>query len=133
MKNPYNKINKDMVISDTIKITNYVLLDLYDLLLKKLSDTIYKIRLSRQFITLKNRRNNFERLSLLEKCIVLEEILHIFQCNIVNADITMINEGKGKDAGKLQLIYRLSNYDKVEIINQSITGFYEQVIDLKTI
>lgn len=127
------KINKNVNISEKMELTDDMLIRLYDIFLLKLRDTIYKIRLSKQYETLKYKRNNFIKLSILEKCIIIEEILHVFQCNIVNANLTIINDGKGKDAGKIQLMYRLSNYHKIELINQSITGFYEQVIDLKTI
>ena len=41
-------------------------------------------------------------------------------------------DGPGK-AGILVLNNDISKLEDIKIINQSITGFYEQVIDLKTI
>lgn len=59
------------------------------------------------------------------------EILHLFQCASQAANLQLI-DGPGK-AGILVLNNDISKLEDIKIINQSITGFYEQVIDLKTI
>lgn len=64
-----------------------------------------------------------------EKCKTLYEILHLFQCNSSLANLAGIN-GPGH-AGMLVLSNEISKYDKIAIINQSPTGIYEQVVDLK--
>ena len=53
----------------------------------------------------------------------------ISMCQSVN--LKLIN-GPGH-AGILIMGFDISGLSNVHIINQSITGFYEQVIDLKTI
>lgn len=59
------------------------------------------------------------------------EILHLFQCSPQLANLT--NIGGGKSAGSLKILSDITKQQSVLLINQSITGFYEQVIDLKTI
>ena len=63
-----------------------------------------------------------------EKCIVLSEILHMFQCNSVAANLSMI-DGPGK-AGILVMNNNITKCNKIKINNQSVTGIYEQEIDL---
>ena len=125
------KENKNIKISDKMELTDEMLIKLYELFYKKLKDTVYNIRLSTQIKTLESGKEKFEKLSLLEKCLVIEEILHLFQCQSVAANLSSV--GGAAKAGILVLNNEISRCDKVEIINQSITGFYEQVIDLKTI
>ena len=125
------KENKNVKISDKMELTDEMLIKLYELFYKKLKDTIYNIRLSTQVKTLESGKEKFEKLSLLDKCLVIEEILHLFQCQSSSANLSSI--GGAATAGILVLNNEISRCDKVEIINQSITGFYEQVIDLKTI
>ena len=125
------KENKNIKISDKIELTDEMLIKLYELFYKKLKDTVYNIRLSTQVKTLESGKEKFEKLSLLDKCLVIEEILHLFQCQSVAANLSSI--GGAATAGILVLNNEISRCGKVEIINQSITGFYEQVIDLKNI
>ena len=125
------KENKNVKISDKMELTDEMLIKLYELFYKKLKDTIYNIRLSTQVKTLESGKEKFEKLSLLDRCLVIEEILHLFQCQSSSANLSSI--GGAATAGILVLNNEISRCDKVEIINQSITGFYEQVIDLKTI
>lgn len=125
------KINKNVKISDKMELTDEMLIKLYELFYKKLKDTLYNIMLSKQVETLENGKEKFEKLTLVNKCLVIEEILHLFGCNSCKANLTLI--GGGKENGKIQPVCKMSNFETAELINQSITGFYEQVIDLKTI
>ena len=103
----------------------------YTHLVSKLEYAVYEKRLSAQVPKLKNGKIIFVELSAEEKCIVLMEILHLFQCASQSANLKLIN-GPGH-AGILIMGFDISGLSNVHIINQSITGFYEQVIDLKTI
>ena len=114
-----------------MELTDEMLIKLYELFYKKLKDTLYNIMLSKQVETLENGKEKFEKLTLVNKCLVIEEILHLFGCNSCKANLTLI--GGGKENGKIQPVCKMSNFETAELINQSITGFYEQVIDLKTI
>lgn len=101
---------------------------LYDKLLDKLQNTVYGVRLSAQIKNLEKGRETFINLGIKEQVITLFEILHLFQCNSVNGDLTAI--GGAKSAGILVLGKNISELPKISIINQSPTGLFEQEIDL---
>lgn len=101
---------------------------LYDKLLDKLQNTVYRVRLSAQIKNLEKGRETFINLGIKEQVITLFEILHLFQCNSVNGDLTAI--GGAKDTGTLKIGKNISELSKISIINQSPTGLFEQEIDL---
>ena len=104
---------------------------LYDVFILKLEQTVYAVKLSKQAKDLKEVKEAFLALNNEQKCLLLMEILHLFQCNPQLANLT--NIGGGKSAGSLKILSDITKQQSVLLINQSITGFYEQVIDLKTI
>ncbi len=106
-------------------------MQLYDTFLNKIRNTVYHIRLSAQEKTLLDKRNKFVELSLEEKCIVLSEILHMFQCQSGFANLKLIG-GPGS-AGIIKINNNITALKTVSIINQSPTGIYQQEIDLKTL
>ena len=79
--------------------------------------------------TLTKKRENFSKLNDEDKCIVLSEILHMFQCQSGSANLTLI--GGSAKAGILVLNNNITNFQQISIINQSQTGIYEREIDLK--
>lgn len=125
------KENKEAVLSEKNRPTEEMFEELFDILVSKLEYAVYEKRLSAQVPKLKNGKIIFVELSAEEKCIVLMEILHLFQCASQSANLKLIN-GPGH-AGILIMGFDIPGLSNVHIINQSITGFYEQVIDLKTI
>ncbi|MCM1088019.1 MAG: type II CRISPR RNA-guided endonuclease Cas9 [Muribaculaceae bacterium] len=125
------KENKNLQIVEQDKILAEDLLRLYDTFLDKLQNTLYHSRLSKQGMTLNEKRDVFTQLNKEEQCIVLYEILHMFQCQSGVADLKLIG-GPG-NAGKLLLNNNITKYGQISIINQSPTGIYQQEIDLKTI
>jgi hypothetical protein len=125
------KENKNIGIHPYDHLTQEDVLQLYDTFLNKIRNTVYHIRLSAQEKTLIDKRNKFVELSLEEKCMVLSEILHMFQCQSGSANLKLIG-GPGS-AGILVLNNNITNLKKISIINQSPTGIYQQEIDLKTL
>lgn len=97
--------------------------------LSKLINTVYHVRLGAQVTTLTKKRENFSKLNDEDKCIVLSEILHMFQCQSGSANLTLI--GGSAKAGILVLNNNITNFQQISIINQSPTGIYEREIDLK--
>lgn len=122
------KENKNVTITEKDEINTEILLQLYDTFLWKIQNTIYGIRLSAQEKTLKEKRETFRSLSLEEQTLVLYEILHMFQCQSVSANLKAIG-GPG-NAGILVMNNNITNCNQISIINQSPTGVYEQEIDL---
>lgn len=123
--------NKNLTIVSHDAMTEEALLWLYDAFWDKLQNTIYNVRLGAQEKTLRDKRDNFRKLPGEEQCIVLSEILHMFQCQSGAANLTLI-DGPAK-AGILKLNNDITRYKQISIINQSPAGLYEQEIDLKKI
>ena len=123
------KDNKAAKISENDKLTSNDLNDMYDLFLDKIKNTIYKVRYESQIATLEKNRDIFKSLSDEEKCIVLGEILHLFQCQSGSANLKLI-EGPGS-AGTVKISNNITDVKELVMIHQSITGFYSQEVDLK--
>jgi len=125
------KENKMLTLNQTDGLTAEALLSLYDVFLDKLQNSVYKVRLGAQSETLLSRRDAFMQLSMEDRCIVLSEILHLFQCQSGAANLKLIG-GPGS-AGIIVMNSNITKAEQISIINQSPTGIYEQEIDLKTL
>lgn len=112
-------------------ITKEMNLELYDIFSDKMKNTIYQYRPANPKDILAKGRDKFEELTLEEQCVVLGEILHLFQCKLVVANLTLI--GASANTGKIQIGKVISNCNNVKLINQSVTGLYERSIDLLNI
>lgn len=123
--------NKEAVLPEKYELTMDLFEKLYDIFVFKLEQTVYAVKLSKQAKDLKEVKEEFLALDDEQKCLLLMEILHLFQCSPQLANLT--NIGGGKSAGSLKILSDITKQQSVLLINQSITGFYEQVIDLKTI
>ena len=122
------KENKNLQIYNVDGILDEDLLHLYDTFLDKLQNTIYKKRLSAQAKTLTEKRNHFIKLKAEDKCIVLNEILHMFQCQSGSANLKLI--GGPANAGILVMNSNITECKSISIINQSPSGIFEKKIDL---
>ncbi|MCH5267665.1 MAG: type II CRISPR RNA-guided endonuclease Cas9 [Lachnospiraceae bacterium] len=123
------KENKNATISDKMELSDEDLLNVYEEFQHKLQNTVYGKRLGTQIKTLEDGKEKFDKLTRENKCLLLNEILHLFQCQSSAANLSSI-AGPGH-AGILVLSKDISKLENISVINQSITGFYEQVIDLK--
>ncbi len=112
-------------------ITKEANLELYEAFLEKLNRTIYQYRPANPKEALLKGREKFIMLNLSEQCIVLGEILHLFQGRYSVGNLTLI--GASANSGKIQVGKTISNCNSVKLVNQSVTGIYEQVVDLLTI
>lgn len=118
-------------VTDMDAITKQENLSLYDVLCKKQGDTIYRYRPASQYEKLLAEREHFAALTVEEQCIVLNEILHLLQCKPITADLTLI--GGSKAAGGIKINKMISKYSSAKLIHQSVTGLFEQEIDLLTL
>ena len=122
------KENKNLQIYNVDGILEEDLLRLYDTFLDKLQNTMYKKRLSAQVITLTEKRNNFIKLRIEDKCIVLNEIIHMFQSQSGCANLTLI--GGPAKAGRIAMNSNITECKSISIINQSSSGIFEKKIDV---
>ena len=119
---------KDIILETADQITKQENLHIYDLLTGKIKFTIYGIRLSAQIKTLETGREKFIELEAEEQCKLLYQLLLLFACNSMSADLRAIG-GVGQ-AGYIQLNKKLDANKKYLLVNQSPTGLFEQKIDL---
>ena len=125
------KENKETKIIEKDKLTEQELLQLYDTFLYKLKNTIYNVRLALQGENLQKNREKFIKLSIENKCVLLTEVLHLFQCQSGSANLKLI-DGPAK-AGILVLNNNVIKCKQISIIYQSLTGIFEKEIDLLTL
>lgn len=119
---------KDTVITSYDGISEKEVEALYDAFLRKVSEGIYKEKLSAQINVLQKGKMKFQQLALEEKCSVLLEILHLFQCNVVLSDLSKI--GGGAHAGSISVPFNATKQEGLALIAQSPTGFFEKRIPL---
>lgn len=81
---------------------------------------------------IESHSNDFEKLKLKERCRVISEIVKIFKCNAEKGDLSAFVP-KASFVGESRFNDCVTNYEKISLINQSPTGLYEEVIDLKTV
>ena len=102
---------------------------LYDTLLRKISDNIYGVVFQNEFDVLMNAREKFEAESVEEQSRMLVDLLRMFHCNAEKANLKKY-DGSGS-AGFIQKNKNtLASNESLAIINTSITGLYENKIQL---
>lgn len=100
----------------------------YNVLLEKCSNKLYSLRPASQTKTLLEEFGRFTELKLHEQLSVLRQILNLFKCGSALANFTLL--GKGNSSGKLQTSIKLNEKVNTILVNQSITGVFEQEVDL---
>ncbi len=97
-------------------------------LCRKQKETIYRYRPNNQHEFLMGAKERFEELSCEEQCAVLNEILWLFTCKPKEANLKLI--GGATRAGRITVNKVISKCDSVILKNQSVTGLFEQSVDL---
>ncbi len=104
-------------------------MELYDLLCKKHTMDIFKKKPNPMGEKLTKGREAFEQLSVREQGNVLLEILKLTQIGLTSADLSLI----GETSSAMKINKNISNAKEFILINQSVTGVYENRIDLLTV
>ncbi|MEQ3508920.1 type II CRISPR RNA-guided endonuclease Cas9, partial [Enterococcus cecorum] len=104
--------------------------EMYDVIINKVNASIYQV-LSKKYSELVGFRENFVKLDEEEKCKIIYELLHLFQCNVVYPDLQLI--GGVSKFGRLSITKGLKEYDKMSIIHQSPSGIFEHEIELTSL
>lgn len=107
---------------------------LYDCLREKMGSAIYSklSTLRTVYDTLTINKDLYTSLPIKEQLLVIKEIMKLFSCTAARANLKLI-EG-ASEAGRQSINLKIStNYSKALLINQSITGIYENEIDLLTV
>ena len=103
---------------------------LYQLLLEKLENRLYRVKLETAANTVREQQEKFGTLSLPNQCRILLQLLNLFANNAASADLKLLNGKAG--IGILLTSKNLDNYigHSFKLIHQSITGFFEKEVDL---
>ena len=104
---------------------------IYDVLISKLQNSIYCLRRNNPIEELLKRKDAFIQLSIENQSVILGEIIKITQCKPVTADLSLI--GGKKNAGKITVNRNISIYKSVYLVNTSVTGLFEEKVDLLTL
>lgn len=104
---------------------------LYDTLCGKLLHTIYKYRPNNQGEKLVQERERFVALSVEEQCVLLNEILWFFRCKPQTyADLKLL--GGSAISGDIKISKKVSSTESFYLLHPSVTGLFEQKINLLT-
>jgi CRISPR-associated endonuclease Csn1 len=122
---------KSEISADITKEKNMLL---YKTLMEKHNLELFKHRLSsigKIGNALKDGWEKFQQLAIEDQCYILYQILLLSSINETKADLSKI--GGAKNADVITVSETLSEKNHLYLINQSVTGIYEQVIDLLTV
>lgn len=106
-------------------------ISLFNSLIEKMTSTIFSVKFADFGNKLADKTEKFENISVEKQSFVLAEIVKILHCNAMSGDLS--NIGLAKHAGICATNSKLSeikDISSVKLINQSITGLFENEIDL---
>ena len=121
------KDNKDIKVSIMDNIKEKELIDLYQKLSYKLNNGIYSYKRNNQAKNIIDSFDKFVDLSIEDKVEVINQLILIFQG--VNNGCNLKSIGLSAKTGVV-FIPKKMNYQEFKLINQSITGLFENEIDL---
>jgi len=105
--------------------------EMYSLLLKKHESGAYNSRPAGQINVLKDGKIKFIKLDIENQVKVLCEIIRLFICKSCIANLSEI--GGSSHAGNIHVSKNVTKKDKLILINQSVTGIFENKVDLLAI
>ena len=110
------------------RICRKVNMHIYDMLLAKSGNNLYKNRPASQTTDLQEQREFFEKLSLANQIHVIGEVLKLFKCASASANLKLLD--KGNACGVIKVSNNILKFKQCVLINQSPTGVFEQEVDL---
>ncbi|MBQ2954902.1 MAG: type II CRISPR RNA-guided endonuclease Cas9, partial [Clostridia bacterium] len=121
---------EDVIVSSFDGITIEGNEAMYRLLLDKLRTARYIVKYETVSDTVQENSGKFNALPLADQCRVLMQVLNLFKANAASADLKLLC-GKAR-IGILLTSKNLNGFagHSFKLINQSVTGFFEQEIDL---
>lgn len=111
-----------------LKITKEKNIEIYDMFTKKHCKGIFSKRPNPVGDKLDNKREKFVELSIQKQVFVLQQILQL-SLN-TNDGANLLDIGESKSTGVMTLNKKISNYEEVILLNRSVTGMYENEINL---
>ena len=118
-KYSYRKINN----SDGLDNANN--LRLFDLLAIKMRETVLSVEFESLAQKLNEHRKDFETLTVEKQCMILMEIIKILQCNAKTGNLKDIGIKSNGEIYENSKLTDIKSAKSIQIINQSVTGLYE--------
>lgn len=113
----------------SIKVENNI--KLYNAIIDKFTNSVFKVNFEKIGEKLIKSNEIFENLSLQEQCYVLIELLKIVHANTLSGDLKLIGgANKSGITTTNSKLTEIKNVKSIKLINQSITGLYENEIEL---
>ena len=120
--------NKKITVNNFDYLTKEQNERLYKVFENKLKNTIYKNKKNNQVEQVIKGFVNFKKLGIEEQAFQLNQILMIF--GSFNSGFNMKLIGGKEKTGVTTISTRFRDYNEFKLINQSITGFFENEVDL---
>lgn len=124
--------NKSFQISDSNQITKELNQKTYRSLVNKLAIFKNMPMFGNRIDELREAIEKFILLDIHEQCEILLALLKVTECNASTGDLSKLIPSSSQ-LGKGICSAKISNFPSALLINQSPTGLYEEVIDLKTV
>lgn len=105
--------------------------ELYDILCGKHSEGIFRRKPNPMGEKLEKGKQMFEKLTCLEQGKVLLEILNLTRIGVTSANLALIGGNTG--TGVMRISKKITGAQEFVLVNQSVTGVYENRIDLLTV
>lgn len=102
--------------------------ELFDRLIEKLSHGIFMKRKGSLCSCLKSKKGAFSELELHEQCQVLQNLISYFATSTQNIDLSLL--GAGEHVGTMKLSKHIDKQEECMLINRSVTGLFENEVDL---
>ena len=114
-------VNKDI-------LTKEENVKLFDALVQRLNKGIFTKKKGGLVKSLENGKEKFYELDLEKQCKVIQNIILSFAPNTQTVDLSMLEEAS--HAGKVTLSKKIGEFEECILVNQSVTGIYENEVDL---
>lgn len=126
------KNDKSYTINDKDDISVSSNIAVYQYLIDKTSILNHMPLLGNRINDMRKTTDTFCSLDIKEQCAIIGELLKILGCNASTGDLSSLMPSASQ-LGKGICSAKISSYPSALLINQSPTGLYEEVIDLKTV
>ena len=126
----YLQKHSDHPVNEFDRISKDENLILFDLITQKMTDTILSVKFKDMGEKIRAKRDTFIAISVEDQCYVILQVLNILHANAMLGDLTSI--GLSKQSGRVGSSMDYSSVKgSLRIINQSVTGLYENEYVIK--
>jgi len=125
------ELKKEKPITEHDGITYSDNIKLYDELLNKIINTVFYVKFANVAKKMSDKKTVFEKLSIKDQCEVIMQILNILHSNVRSGDLSLL--GESKQSGIVTTSSKIAPVKSIKsfkLINQSITGLFEQETEL---